>query len=191
MCSDKNHFLHMCQFFSIGYFFYKMQDNILNQDSTNVSSTFIRKMTLYDDQSKEANRNEGSKEKGKVNSKKSASKKKNKMSKKPKKKASKKKGELGLKKHVSKKKNSAELMSTFFDDDDDDDEEECSEKIEDDDEECSDKNEDDEDTEEFYEIDKLCEAKKDKGRWLIKLFYVGYDEFYWQPIGDLSESCSK
>ena len=82
------------------------------------------------------------------------------------KKASKKKGELGLKKHVSKKKNSAELMSTFFDDDDDD-EEECSEKIE-----------DDEDTEEFYEIDKLCEAKKDNGRWLIKLFYVGYDEFY-------------
>jgi hypothetical protein len=158
-----------------------MQDNILNQDSTNVSSTFIRKMTLYDDQSKEANRNEGSKEKGKVNSKKSASKKKNKMSKKPKKKASEKKGELGLKKHVSKKKNSAELMSTFFDDDDDDD----------DDEECSEKIEDDEDTEEFWEIDKLCEAKKDKGRWLIKLFYVGYDAFYWQPIGDLSESCSK
>jgi hypothetical protein len=160
-------------------------------------------MSLLDDQSKEANRNEGSKVKGKVKSKKPASKKKNKMSnldaclrlpcrKKndemskndkvvPKKKASKKKGELGLKKHVSKKKNSekdksAELMSTFFDDDE---------------EECSDKNEDDEDTEEFYEIDKLCEAKKDKGRWLIKLFYVGYDEFYWQPIGDLSESCSK
>ena len=180
MCSDKNHFLHMCHFFSIGHFFYKIQDNILNQDSinVNVSSTFIRKMSALalDDQSKEANRNEGSKEKGKVKSKKSASKKKNKMSKKPKKKASEKKGELGLKKHVSKKKNSAELMSTFFDDDE---------------EECSDKNEDDEDTEEFYEIDKLCEAKKDNGRWLIKLFYVGYDEFYWQPIGDLSESCSK
>lgn len=117
-------------------------------------------MTGFDDKSKEANRNEGSKEKGKVKSKKSARKKKN-----------------------SKKDEGAELMSTFF-------EKQGSNKN-DDDEECSEKNEDDEDTDEFWAIDKLYEAKKEKGRWLIKLRYVGYDKFYWQPIGDLSEGCSK
>ncbi len=171
MCSDKNYLLHLCQCFSIGNFFYKIQDNFPTQD-------FINKMTVLDNKSKEANSEDAKREHDKKKKKKNSESSKGTDKVKSKKQASK---EKTNKKDEAELKNSdTELMSTYF--------EKQGINKNDNDEECSEKNED---ADKMWEIEKLCEVKKENNRWMIKLKYVDDEKFYWQPFKDLSDGCSK